>query len=156
MRSSPVPPPVWTLLFGAAVWAANRYLPLYVLFPTPWNRLGILVMLIAPLAPVTAIIQFRRARTTVSPHAIDTASALVTDGIYAWTRNPMYVGLTLLLTGWAVHLGSLCAALGPPLFVVLIQQLQIRPEEQALRAKFGDEYDRYARRVGRWFGRRAA
>ena len=154
MRSSPVPPPVWTLLFGAAMWAANRYVPLYTLFPVPWNRLGIVVMLVAPVAPVTAIVQFRRARTTVNPHAIDTASALVTEGIYAFTRNPMYLGLALLLTGWAVDLGSLCAAIGPPLFVVLIQRFQIRPEEHALRAKFGDDYERYTRRVGRWLGRR--
>ncbi|HUO71938.1 MAG TPA: isoprenylcysteine carboxylmethyltransferase family protein [Solirubrobacteraceae bacterium] len=144
------------LLFGLAMWAANRFVPLLTLFPDPWRRLGVGLMLIAPIAPVTALIQFRRARTTVNPIAIDTASALVTDGIYTWTRNPMYLGLALLLAGWAIHLASLSAAFGPPIFVVLIQQFQIRPEEQALRAKFGDEYDRYARRVGRWFGRGAA
>ena len=70
-------------------------------------------MTLAPIAPIAAIIQFRRAHTTVNPHKLETTTALVTSGVYAWTRNPMYLGLSILLLGWAVTLGTLTPFAGP-------------------------------------------
>jgi protein-S-isoprenylcysteine O-methyltransferase Ste14 len=151
MRPSPVPPPVWAVLFGAGMWALQRYVPLLTLLPAPWPWLGWCVMAIAPIPPVAAIMQFRRAHTTVNPHKPETASALVTSGIYAWTRNPMYLGLSVLLVGWAITLGSLSPLVGPLIFVPLMQQIQIRPEENALRRRFGADYEEYCHRVNRWF-----
>ncbi|HYL01766.1 MAG TPA: isoprenylcysteine carboxylmethyltransferase family protein [Steroidobacteraceae bacterium] len=154
-RPSLVPPPVWTLLFGAAMWEADRRWPLITVVAPPWNRLGWCVMALAFIAPFTAIRRFGRAGTTVSPHQPDAASVLVTDGVYAWTRNPMYLGLTVALVGWAVRLGSLTAFAGPLLFVPLLARVQILPEERALRARFGREYQDYCARVNRWLGRRS-
>jgi protein-S-isoprenylcysteine O-methyltransferase Ste14 len=111
-------------------------------------------MAIAPAAPVAAFIQFARAHTTPNPHKPDTTTTLVTRGVYEWTRNPMYLGLSMLLLGWAVRLGTLTPFAGPLLFVPLMVHVQIRPEESALRAKFGEDYSRYCRRVNRWLGRR--
>jgi protein-S-isoprenylcysteine O-methyltransferase Ste14 len=154
MRSSPVPPPLWTVVFGVAMWALNRYWPVLTVIPEPWSRLGWYVMAIAPTAPIAAIIQFRRAHTTVNPHKPETTSTLVTSGAYSWTRNPMYLGLSILLLGWALKLGTLTPLVGPLLFIPLIQRVQIRPEEHALRAHFGEHYDQYCRRVNCWLGRR--
>ena len=152
MRASPIPPPLWTLFFAASMWVLARYFPLVTLLPDPWNRLGWFVMASATVTPIAALIRFRRAHTTVNPHKPEEATALVTTGVYAWTRNPMYLGLAILLLGLAIKLGAASAFLGPLLFVPLIQRLQIRPEEQALRLRFGAVYDQYCRRVNRWLG----
>ena len=117
-------------------------------------RLTIRVVAIAAVVPIRAISQFRRAQTTVNPHEPGTATTLVTSGIYAWTRNPMYLGLATLLLGWAIRLGTLSPFAGPLLFIPMIQRIQILPEEQALRARFGSDYEQYCERVNRWLGRK--
>jgi len=113
-------------------------------------------MVVAFIAPFAAIRQFGRAGTTVNPHQPEETSALVTGGVYAWTRNPMYLGLTIVLIGWATRLGTLTPFAGPVIFVPLIERVQILPEEHVLRARFGKEYQDYCARVYRWLGRRAA
>jgi len=154
MRSPLIPPPVWTLIVGAAMWVLNRTYPALCVIPAPWNLLGCLVMAIAPIPPIAAFIQFSRAHTTVNPHKPDAATTLVTSGVYAWTRNPMYLGLSILLLGWAIKLGNLSSLWGPVLFVPLIRFIQIGPEEDALRRRFPEEYEAYLLNVNRWFGRR--
>jgi protein-S-isoprenylcysteine O-methyltransferase Ste14 len=99
---------------------------------------------------VTAVIGFRRARTTVDPFHPETASNIVTTGIYRVTRNPMYLGFLLALIAWAVFLGNGIAAVIPPTFVVYMNRFQIEPEERALRARFGAAYEAYLRSVRRW------
>jgi len=94
--------------------------------------------------------EFKRARTTISPLKPENSTALVTSGIYRFTRNPMYVGLTLLVLGWAAFLCSAWALLGPVVFVLYISRFQIAPEERVLSAKFGTAYADYALRVRRW------
>lgn len=142
------------LIFAAAMWAADRYFPILTIVSAPWSRIGWGVMVLSPIAPIAAFLEFSRAHTTVNPHKPDSASALVTSGIYQWTRNPMYLGLSILLWGWAIALGALGAFVGAVLFVPVLQHVQIRPEEHALRARFGEDYARYCERVGRWLGRR--
>jgi protein-S-isoprenylcysteine O-methyltransferase Ste14 len=136
------------------MWELGRRWPLVTVVAAPWHRLGWCVMALAFIAPFAAIREFGQAGTTVSPHQPQKASALVTGGIYAWTRNPMYLGLATALVGWAVSLGALSAFAGPLFFVPLIVRVQILPEERALRARFGGEYEDYCERVNRWLGRR--
>ena len=93
---------------------------------------------------------FLRHRTTVDPVRVERAQHLVVDGPNRLTRNPMYLGMLLALAGWAVWLGNAAALLALPLFVAVLNTLQIRPEEAALRARFGADYARYAQRVRRW------
>ncbi len=97
-----------------------------------------------------AIRSFLRVGTTVDPMRVDRALTLVTTGVYARTRNPMYAALALLLTAWAAWLGLLAPFLGPVLFVLYITRFQILPEERALMARFGDDYARYKSAVRRW------
>jgi protein-S-isoprenylcysteine O-methyltransferase Ste14 len=101
---------------------------------------------------VAALLKFRQARTSVNPVDLSKTSRLVSDGIFRITRNPMYLGLTLLLTGWAVWLGGASPWLVPPLFVIVITLVQIIPEEQMLGRMFGEQYLVYQRRVARWIG----
>jgi protein-S-isoprenylcysteine O-methyltransferase Ste14 len=102
------------------------------------------------LFAISAFLAFQKAHTTVSPVAIDQASSLVTSGPFAISRNPMYLGLALVLLGWAIGLGAATALAGPVLFVIFVTIFQIGPEERVLREKFGDAYADYCKRVRRW------
>jgi len=102
------------------------------------------------LIAVTATRQFSAAETTINPLQPDAATSLVDSGIFARTRNPMYVGLFLILSGWATWLQSATNVLVLLAFVLYITYLQIKPEEAALRKVFGDAYVDYCKRVRRW------
>ena len=156
MRSSLIPPPLWMLLFAVSAWLASRIAPIVWLIRAPYTHLGEALMVLAVVPASGALVQFRRAHTTIHPHHPERASALVTDGIYAWTRNPMYLSLWLLVIGGSVHLGALSALIIALCFGPLLTRVQIRAEEQALAVRFGEAYASYRARVHRWFGRRAA
>jgi protein-S-isoprenylcysteine O-methyltransferase Ste14 len=99
---------------------------------------------------LAAVAAFRRQRTTVDPRVPARSSVLVTTGIYRVSRNPMYLGMLLLLLAWALYLQSLASVMVLPLFVALIHRLQIHPEERHMRELFGDDYRAYCSRVRRW------
>jgi protein-S-isoprenylcysteine O-methyltransferase Ste14 len=98
--------------------------------------------------------QFRRQGTTVDPIDPERASALVTSGANAVTRNPMYVGMAGLLVANALRRGSWRTLLPVAAFTVYIDRVQIAAEERALAERFGSAYDDYRRRVPRWVGPR--
>jgi protein-S-isoprenylcysteine O-methyltransferase Ste14 len=93
---------------------------------------------------------FRKHGTTVEPFDPSKASSLVTDGPNALTRNPMYVGMAGVLAAHALGRGGWLTPLPAIGFVAVIDRIQIRPEEQALRALFGADYAAYCDRVPRW------
>jgi protein-S-isoprenylcysteine O-methyltransferase Ste14 len=145
-----IPPPilcaVLAIAMGAAAWAAPpTHVPATARFVLAG---GCALIGLACGAP--AFRAFGRARTTINPVDIDAASTLVTDGIYRYTRNPMYLGLLALLAAWAVYLGVGWALLGPMIFVAFITRFQIMPEERVLQGKFGAAYADYRARVRRW------
>ena len=136
---------------GGALMAALRWVELGR-FPHGWlSALGGGALIATGFAvAVSGILRFRRHRTTANPMSPDAASAIVTDGIYRITRNPMYLGFALALTGWALALAHALAALVVPVFVAYITRFQIMPEERALASKFGPAYLEYLTRVRRW------
>lgn len=99
---------------------------------------------------VAGVIEFHRARTTVNPLRPEAASAFVVSGIYRVTRNPMYVGMAIVLLAWAIYLSHPLSLLGVVAFVAYIQRYQIAPEEKALRALFPGAFEAYSREVRRW------
>jgi protein-S-isoprenylcysteine O-methyltransferase Ste14 len=145
-----IPPPLVFLLVGAAMWAAARGMPA-IQFDNTW-RFGIVgaFLTLAAIVVIPAIIGFKRAKTTINPVNIEAVSTLVTAGIYRYTRNPMYVGLTAVLLAFSVYLAVPAAFLGPLAFVVFITRFQIIPEERVLRSKFGKAYSDYQQAVRRW------
>ncbi len=145
-----IPPPVLLLLVGLAMWAVGK-------LPGHWNS--------APLihygtTALLAIVGFafnaagfrtiRKAGSTIDPTRPSAASTLVTHGPFQVTRNPMYVGFVVMLLAWAAYLQSMWALPGPLLLVMYLTRFQIIPEERALSAKFGADFDGYATRVRRW------
>ena len=98
----------------------------------------------------SGIVSFVRARTTVNPMKPESSSTLIVSGIYGLTRNPMYLGLLLILIGWAVFISNILAFVVLPAFVIYINRFQIDPEERALASRFRDDFVQYASRVRRW------
>jgi len=147
-----VPPPVVALATVAAMWGLAQLFPPLAL-PRPM-RFGVAAAAAVALAGVLTsgwgIAVFRRARTTVNPHTPGKATSLVSAGPYRFTRNPMYLGLLLVLAAWTVFLASVPAAAGPVAFVLYMNRFQIAPEERVLQGLFGDEYLAYKARVRRW------
>lgn len=120
-------------------------------FSLPGSR--ILAAGLAGAGVVVALLgvaSFRRARTTVNPLQPAAASHLVVSGIYHRTRNPMYLGMLLVLLGWALFLSNLLAVVLATGFVPLMNRLQILPEERALTALFGSAFADYKSKVRRW------
>ena len=146
-----IPPPVILLTFGAAMWFVARSATLYFVSIPSAMAISIGIAVLGIVSAAAGVLEFSRARTTVNPHRVNDASALVTGGIYRRTRNPMYAGLFLVLLAWALWLGALANVVLLVLFVVAITELQIKPEEQALAKRFGEEYEAYCQRVRRWF-----
>jgi protein-S-isoprenylcysteine O-methyltransferase Ste14 len=145
-----IPPPVVAALIASAMWGISSLQPALSLGPAMRQFLAAALAIVGVGFDVLGLLAFRRARTTINPMKPNKASALVTDGVYRVTRNPMYVGLALLLTAWAVHLSMLWPFVGPVLFIIYMNRFQIGPEERVMRGKFGEEYAAYAARVRRW------
>ena len=99
---------------------------------------------------VAGVRSFRRHDTTVNPMKPETTASVVIVGIFRFTRNPMYLGLALVLVGWAIYLSNLVALLLVPVFVAYMTQFQIKPEERALLEKFGPDFANYMSEVRRW------
>jgi len=145
-----IPPPLLAAFIaacmGVCVWALD-------LRPsTFWMRLlTVAVFAGVGVAVIACGIQnLRHARTTLNPTDPSTTTQLVTEGVYSWSRNPMYVGLLVLLIVFARAFDSFVLYLGPLLFFLLIGRLQIQPEERALAEKFGEDYAKYKSNVRRW------
>lgn len=132
------------------MWAAARAtLRLEVDLPASAG-VAIALAVVGTALAVAGMLEFRRARTTVNPLNPDSTSALVVKGVYRISRNPMYLGLAIVLLGVAVYLSHPLAPLGIVLFVAYITRFQIIPEERALRALFPGDFKEYADQVRRW------
>lgn len=145
-----IPPVVTVVLCGGLMALLARTCPECSLtFP---GRIALTLALAAVgvLVAALGVGRFVRAKTTVNPLDPQRASSLVTSGIYRVTRNPMYLGLLFVLAAWAVYLAHPLPWLVLPLFILLMNRLQIAPEEGALTELFGDDYRAYQKRVRRW------
>jgi protein-S-isoprenylcysteine O-methyltransferase Ste14 len=152
-----VPPPVLVLLIAGvmAAWRlAGPGAATAVAADPTWHGVQVGVAVLVLLAGLALVVPaarlFRRTGTTINPVNVNAASKLVTKGPFGFTRNPMYLGMVLILSGIAVWLGGWAVWLGPVAFVAWITRLQIIPEERAMAAKFGADYADYRARVRRW------
>ncbi|WP_269583037.1 methyltransferase family protein [Roseibium sp. Sym1] len=144
-------PPVAVFLIAVALLAAGHYLlpALSLSFPGQVN-LALLLGLAGVVPGIQAVLEFIARKTTVNPMTPDTATTLVTGGIYRISRNPMYLGLLCVLLAIAIFWGTLTALAVIPGFVWFMTEYQIKPEETALRKVFGADYDAYLAKVRRW------
>ena len=145
-----IPPVAVTLVSAALMWLIAILAPAYPL-PEKLRLISMFLFVAAALAfGILGVVAFHHANTTVNPLLPENCSHLVDDGIFRFTRNPMYLALLLALVGWGLFLGNLWSLLMVVVFAWYINRYQIRPEEQALEAAFGDDFRRYRQRVRKW------
>jgi protein-S-isoprenylcysteine O-methyltransferase Ste14 len=145
-----IPPPIVGITIAAGMWVFAHMQPVF-----QWpKRIRLLVAIafcvIGVAIAIGGVLSFRRARTTVNPLKPESSAALVSTGVYAFTRNPMYVGMVLIVIGWAIYLSSFWALPGPVLYGLYLTRFQIIPEERALTRLFGSSFTDYRQRVRRW------
>ena len=143
-----IPPPILALVMIVLI-----YLSSFFIESTTFNYQGSLSVLILILGLACAIPSFKlfaRYKTTISPLKPSDATALVTEGMYRYSRNPMYLGLLLLTIASTIWFGTWFGIIINILFIFLINFLQIIPEEEALLEIFGEEYEEYKKNVRRW------
>lgn len=142
-------PPIWLVIGLIVIFCANEFMPLARFTGTLGWYLGGFAILIGLVMLVHAGGSFRVAETDMVP--FQNVTKLVTGGVYRVTRNPMYLGMALVLLGTAVTVGAFSALLVPPIFMAIIEYRFIRPEEEMLRGIFGEDYVTYCKNVRRWF-----
>lgn len=145
-----IPPPAVAAVAALAMWGVSLISPMLQVPALTRVAAAIAVALIGACFAVGGGISFRRAKTTSNPKKPEAVSALVISGFYRMTRNPMYLGVAIVLVAWAIALSCAWALLGPLAFVLYIDRFQIAPEERVLAALFGAEYSAYQSRVRRW------
>ena len=141
-------PPVWLLIAMFVTWGLARYLPGLTLSFPGQRPLGLLLIAAGLLITILAALEMRRARTTVVPRR--EPSALVTGGVFRFSRNPIYLSDEIMLAGWILLWGAVPALPLLWLFPKIIEKRFIRGEEEKMRARFGEEFDEWARRTRRW------
>ena len=142
-------PPVWLLGFAVLAWGQARIIPMGLsLDGAVTDLLSGLLIAGGIVIAIMAVIEFRRHKTTVIPHEMPTA--MVQTGIYRRSRNPIYLGDVLILTGLILRFDAVAALVLVPIFVWLLERRFIIPEEDRLRRSFRADFARYERQTRRW------
>ena len=146
---SKVPPPAIVIVMAVFMWLLSRAAPsLHFELPAHnWLAVGLVVA--GFVIGISGVVTFRKAKTTVNPLRPH-ASSLVTWGVYAISRNPMYLGGLTMLLGWAILLSNALAFVFLPVYVLYLNRFQIAPEERVLTSLFGETYVAYQARTRRW------
>ena len=145
-----IPPPVYAISIAILMWLLSKYMPVAEIIQTPWNKIGLVIIIIAVSFDVWSLLLFLKKKTTPNPMKPENTSGIVTKGLYQYSRNPMYLGMLIILFGFGIWLGSVSPFVMLPAFYWVITEMQIKPEERMLEQKFTNEYLDYKNRVRRW------
>lgn len=145
-----IPPPIVAALAAGVMYGIDRLAPAAEVSIPVRTPITTLLVAVALCIWLLSLLSFRRHATTTNPMSPSGASSLVRSGVYRFTRNPMYLGMLLALTAWAVWLSNWLGFLVLAAFVAYITRYQIVPEERALADKFGSAFTEYAAQVRRW------
>jgi protein-S-isoprenylcysteine O-methyltransferase Ste14 len=148
MKLPRVPPLLLVLILAISMLVLDWVLPLFRVVPPPIARLGAAPVALGVLIVLVSAGLFRRRATTINPFG--EPAVMVQDGLYRFSRNPMYLGMLLVLIGVGLLLGNLPALLLAPAFVAIMTRRYIAHEEQVLEARFGEVYRAYRARTRRW------
>tara|TARA_B100000989_G_C19454846_1_gene433529 strand:- start:187 stop:630 length:444 start_codon:yes stop_codon:yes gene_type:complete len=140
-----IPPPIVTIIILSIIY-------LFDLNEYNLNNdiISILILFIGLIFILSAVIQFVNRKTTVNPTKPHKTTTLVITGTYKITRNPMYLGMLLIIISFAFYKTSIISIILIPFFIFYINKFQIEPEELEMRKKFGKEYEDYCKKVDRW------
>tara|TARA_X000000368_G_scaffold399348_1_gene370246 strand:+ start:150 stop:596 length:447 start_codon:yes stop_codon:yes gene_type:complete len=143
-----IPPPIVTLVFGLSIYFSRGIFQLVEIKYSFY--FGILLLILGFIILISAVRLFRKDETTVNPLSPEQATKLVTDGIFKYSRNPMYLGMALVLGSIAIFFNLIGGIILVALFCAYITKFQILPEERAMRDLFSDDFDKYTKVTRRW------
>ncbi|WP_144206882.1 methyltransferase family protein [Shewanella donghaensis] len=145
-----IPPVIIVLIFSMSVWGISLFSAFVVTNPFILELIALTIFILGLLFAIAGVVSFRLARTTTNPLKPESASALVNTGIYAISRNPMYVGFAFFLLSQSVYLASPMSVIGLVGFILYMNEFQIKPEEKHLAEIFGADFADYKHKVRRW------
>jgi protein-S-isoprenylcysteine O-methyltransferase Ste14 len=148
MNLAKILPPVWFLLSVITMIGLDRFFPVRELFNPSIKYIGILPIILGISIVLYCAYIFRQKGTTIKP--FEESTSLLTDGLFRYSRNPIYSSMVVALLGIWLVLGSLTPLMVIPIFLWLIQEKFIKQEELMLEDKFGQEYKSYQNKVRRW------
>jgi len=134
-----------SLMYGLAYYFPQEHFDLSIALP-----MIILLIGTASVTGILALYDFHKYQTTFHPHTPEKTSAVVNTGVYAYSRNPMYLSLVLILIALALYLSNLTCFSVIPLFIWYNTRFQIVPEERVLDKLFPEDYQAYCQKVRRW------
>ncbi len=145
-----IPPVLTTLVCAFAMWAVGKAAAAFIVEIPFHSGIAYTLFVLGGVMGLAGTVSFSNAGTTVNPMSTKGMSALVTSGVYKFTRNPQYVGHLLFLTGVSVLIGNALSAVLLPAFVLYMNKFQISPEERGLSVMFPEEFAKYRESVRRW------
>ena len=143
-----IPPPIVTFICGITIYLSKSFFNQFFIYSN--NRVSLFLLILGLVVFISAIKSFRRHKTTVNPLEPRQASSLVTSGIFKFSRNPMYLGMLLILLSISFKFNLLGGMIVSLSFYILITKFQILPEEEAMNELFGDKYAQYSNTTRRW------
>ena len=143
-----IPPPIVTLVFALSIYLSRGIFKIVEIKHSFY--LGIFLLLLGFAILISAVRLFKKDNTTINPLSPEQATKLVTDGIFKYSRNPMYLGMAVVLSSIAVFFNLLGGIILIALFCAYITKFQIIPEERAMSDLFSDDFDKYIKETRRW------
>ena len=143
-----IPPPVVTLVFGLSIYFSREIFQAVEIKYSSY--IGILLLVLGLAILISAVRLFRKDKTTVNPLSPEQATKLVTDGIFKYSRNPMYLGMVFILSSMAVFFNLIGGIILIALFFFYITKFQIIPEEKAMSNLFSQDFNKYKQATRRW------
>ena len=148
MKTIKIPPPILVIILTSLVYFSSTKLELIYL---PYRQIvSVIILIIGLIVIVSPVVDFIKSKTTVNPVKFKNVNRLVTTGIYRYSRNPMYLGMILIIISTTVYYLNFLSVFSPLIFYIWINKFQINREEIFLEEKFGGEYLKYKSKTRRW------
>ena len=143
-----IPPPIVTFICGITIYLSKSFFNQFFIYSN--NRISLFLLILGLVVFISAVKSFRRHKTTVNPLEPRQASSLVTSGIFKFSRNPMYLGMLIILLSISFKFNLIGGIFTSLFFYIFITKFQILPEEAAMNDLFGDEFINYSKKTRRW------
>ena len=143
-----IPPPIITFICGIAIFFSKSFFNEFFSYNN--NIISLFLLILGLTVFASAVRSFNRQKTTINPLQPRKASSLVVSGIFKFSRNPMYLGMSVVLLSISIQFNPIGGLLIISLFVAYITVFQIIPEEEAMEENFGEEYLSFKRSTRRW------
>ena len=142
-----IPPPIVTIVFLFVIFFTKDFFRFSVTLP---SSLGFIIILAGLMIIFIAARQFKVVNTTINPMKPENASVLVNKGIFSYSRNPMYLGMLLIIIGFSIIHNFLAIIVIMPIWIIYMTYFQIIPEEEAMVILFEEDYVNYCKKTRRW------